>query len=180
MFDIKKIIIAALCISYLTGCTVNRAPHGWLPLRGNVDREPYGGWLYVELTTSGKERIVQGEFIGIQDTNLILLGGNGTQTVPISRDITYASLKINDDSQTEYALWTVAGIVATPFATGFYTALLWPVWLFGGFGSTIAESSSGAFVKSDPKEVWWRSITPYSRFPQGIPENVDVGSLRPK
>jgi hypothetical protein len=182
MYVIKNfypVILFSICCWLMFGCSPYRAPSGWLPERNNVAKEPYGGWLYVEFKDRGVEKNVRGEYIGIVDTTLLLLNINGIIRIP-KDNITYAALKINDDDRGLYVAWTILGILGTPFVNGFYSIFTLPLWIVGGIASSTAEGGSGSFVSYDRNPLWWRSIAPYSRFPQGIPHELDVDLLKPK
>ena len=169
------------CAALLSSCNVYHAPKGWLPEQGDVAREPFGGWLFIKYNDGGVQRTSEGEFIGFNDETLLLLDEVVLIRVPNSdRNITFASLKINDDDRGAYTLWAVAGILGTPFINGWYSIFTWPFWVVGGPIAASAEYYRGAYISEKPDMAYWRSVAPFSRFPQGIPVDLDVRTLKPK
>jgi hypothetical protein len=78
-----------------------------------------------------------------------------------------------------YTVWTLLGSLST-ITNGFYLVLTFPLWLISGGIITVNESESGLFKTEYPGEEWWRTVARYSRFPQGIPKEVDLRKLKSK
>lgn len=183
MSAIKSITVVLLSVVFsaitLSSCATNHAPSGWLPDRKNIAQEAYGGWLYVEWRGRlAEEEVTQGEFIGVYDTTCYIFDHTVLIHVPIER-ISYASLKIHNDDRGAFFAWTLLGSIAT-ISNGFYLVFTFPAWLIAGSIVTSNEANSGLFVEEYPEAGWWRTVTRYSRFPQGIPKDLDLSKLKSK
>ena len=176
MIGILSILFCALILS---SCATNHAPRGWLPDRKDVAKEIYGGWLYVEWKGSlAEEEVTQGEFIGITDEACLLLDHSVLIRIPKDH-ISYASLKIHTDDRGAFFTWTLLGALGS-ISNGFYLVFTMTSWIIGGSIITSNEANSGLFVEEFPDTGWWRIVTRYSRFPQGIPKEVDLSKLKSK
>ena len=52
-----------------------------------------------------------------------------------------------------------------------------PAWAIVGSISSNMESKAGVVYAYDPDRDWWRNLTRYARYPQGIPKEVNRDSL---
>jgi hypothetical protein len=173
------LLVIVFCALTLSSCATNHAPSGWLPDRKTISQEKYGGWLYLKWRGRlGEEEITQGEFIGIYDTTCFIFDHTILIRVPIDH-ISLASLKIHEDDRGSLAVWTLLGTLST-ISNGFYLLITAPLWIIAGTIITSTESNSGLFTEEYPDIGWWRTVTRYSRFPQGIPKEVDLSKLKSK
>ena len=170
------LILASMVL--LSSCAAYRAPRGWLPEKKNVAQEVYGGWLYLEWTGNPKQEVTQGEFVGVNENTVFVFDHKILTRVPMDR-VSYASLKLHDDDRSSFAAWTFFGTLST-ITNGWFLVFSLPLWLFAGTAITSYESYSGSFIEKLPKDAWWGTVTRYSRFPQGIPKEVDLSTLQSK
>jgi hypothetical protein len=72
--------------------------------------------------------------------------------------------------------WTVVGILSSA-SHGYYGLISAPIWLLCGLLNTAAESKSGFLLFPGSS---WREMAKFARFPQGIPKDLDLQTLKPK
>jgi len=184
MNAIKRINARSLlCIGAVTallgGCGVTRAPDGWLPHPSDLQEKAYGGWLHVEIAKGVEVTKEEGEFIAVQDTLVYLLTAQkGPLMIPTST-ISFASVDFHEKETGKFAGWTVGGSLST-FTHGVGLIISFPVWIVVGTISTVSVSHLGSEDQDYPPPTWRASVSRYARFPQGLPESLDLQLLRPK
>lgn len=172
----KRIICVYLMFFLLAGCVSTPGPKGWLPTPKEALSDAFGAWLIVKHGTSGDTRISEGEFIAVQKFRVLILPQNGedVESIPINTiiEITLAAYR-----EYSYAgLWTLLGSLST-LSHGYFLAFSLPIWLIGGLMVASAESSSGI----EKHYVFdWQYLRKFARFPQGVPEELDLKDLKPK
>ncbi len=173
---LKLLLVAAIAI--FSGCASVQAPSGYLPGASETQWDVYGGWITVAYSDSGTINTADGEFIGFQDSVVYVL----TKSEPVSircEDVRSASFDIYSKKTWLFAGWTLLGSVSV-LSHGYYAVLSLPLWLLTGIPSTISESLDGRYAENTPTIYWWQSISKFSRFPQGIPKQVDLRELKLK
>ncbi len=144
-----------------------------------VAKDAFGGWLYLEWRGfRAEEEVTQGEFIGISDTTCLILEHTVVIRVPMDH-ISYASLRIHSNNYGAFFIWTALGAISS-ISNGPFLLITMPAWLIGGGIATSNEEKSGSFTKDYPDALWWRKAANYSRFPQGIPKEVELSKLKSK
>ena len=72
-----------------------------------------------------------------------------------------------------------AGGALSTASHGVLAGVTFPVWVLGGSLATASQSRK-PIVNYDPARSDPRSLSPYARFPQGLPDEVDRGLLTPR
>jgi hypothetical protein len=72
--------------------------------------------------------------------------------------------------------WTIAGTVST-ISNGLFLVFTAPMWIIGG---SLAGRSEIRSAQRNHPPLDWVGIAPFARFPQGMPEGVELAALRPK
>jgi hypothetical protein len=178
MFSIKRVLHKApfmFLLLTLYSCTSNYAPRNWLPSKETFPQDPYGSWLYVEIDTPDEFITYTGEFIGMEDNTVLLLYGPMVHRID-GASVKYAQLKAIADSRKGYTAWTLLGILSS-ISHGWFLAFTIPAWIIVGTVSSGVETRAGVFIEHDPGRDWWRNMSRFSRFPQGIPSEVNIDSL---
>lgn len=162
--------IAMVCAA----CASNTAPRDWLPTPTQAQTAAYGGWI--ELTyDQPEERRTDGELIAVSAESVWVLSGSQglvipTATVKTGKLTAYAAQKGG------LTTWATLGTLATISNGGFliFTA---PMWIIGG--SLAVGGESRAPERKNPP-LTWVELAPFARFPQGIPQGIEVTALQPK
>jgi hypothetical protein len=156
-------------------CVSNTAPKGWLPKPIEAQSAAYGGWI--ELTYQGEDekRRSEGELIAVSADSVWLLNDSqglvvATATIKRGKLTAYAAQK------GDLTTWVVLGTLSTLSNGGFllFTA---PMWIIGG-SITVGNETRAPERKSPP--LGWGELAPFARFPQGLPEGIELSALRPK
>ncbi len=145
---------------------------GYLPEAEQIGENQYGSYITVNRIN---DSVVKGELIAIDSTRLIVL----VNTDSIKRAETLQTKEISSFTL-RYAKpkkygWTIPVYTLATLFHGFFLALSAPVNLI----VTISVTSSGiqAFQYSE-KEMTYEKLKMFARFPQGIPPEIDITSLK--
>lgn len=172
----KWIICIYLAVFLMAGCVSTPGPKGWLPTPKQALSDAFGAWMIVEHGTLGRTKIAEGEFIAVQKLRVYILPqyGEDIESIPINT-INKVTLAVYREHS--YAgLWTLLGSLST-ISHGYFLVASFPIWLLGGALNTAAESSSGI---EELIVFNWQDLSKYARFPQGIPNGLDLEALKPK
>jgi hypothetical protein len=168
-------LVPAFCAVVVMACSPASAPRGYLPSSRGSAYDTYGGWIHVQ-TGGYARRSVNGELIAIEADSMYVLTASEFEILLI-QDIETATL-VGYDSDAGYMVgWTVAGMLST-LSHGYILVFSAPVWLLGGLAAATTESS--ATQRVFPKDATLESLARYSRFPQGLPDGVDLSMLKRK
>jgi hypothetical protein len=159
-----------LLLLTVAACASNPAPRGALPSEENVDRSPYGGWIYVERNA---RQAVQGELLSARDDSVVVLTEDGAQTVA-REAIQYAEVGVFEAQMAGLTTWTVVGTLST-ISNGLFLIFTAPMWIIGG-GFSLARVSKQPIYKWNENEPL-SSLARFARFPGGMPDNVDRTTL---
>lgn len=160
---------------HVVGCATTTAPRGWLPSPSVVQHEGFGGWISVEYTTGDLKSKADGELIAINSNQLFILTTQELVSIP-TNSITRMKLTAYNAQSGRVAGWTILGTLST-LSHGAYLILSAPTWLIGGCIATSVKSHEPQ-VTHPPKSL--EEFRAYARFPQGVPEGIDMQSLRLK
>jgi hypothetical protein len=157
-------------------------PTDWLPDTDDISSQAYGGWMIVITkpdTVESKVTWLQygGEFISLDEENIFLLYDT-VYTIP-KNNVYKVALELDDKNSVEYGLWTFGGIIST-ISHGYYLVLTAPFWLLTGIPAAVGESGRDRYESENPDKDFWISIIKFSRFPQGMPDNIKLEYLKPK
>ena len=156
-------------------CAQNSAPKGWLPKPVEAQTAAYGGWIELAYQESGRKDSVDGELIAVSADSVWVLNGNQSLVVPTAA-VTAGKLTAYEAPTGSLTLWTVGGTLAT-ISNGALLLLTAPMWIIGGSIATGSESRA-AQRKTPP--LSWVELTPFARFPQGMPDGIGLNALQPK
>ncbi|HEY9167157.1 MAG TPA: hypothetical protein VIS48_13460 [Candidatus Kryptonia bacterium] len=179
MSSIKIVLLAPLCalaVLGTSGCATTRAPSGYLVEDTETQWEVYGGWITLETNGTGPQAVVKGEFIAYQDSNVYVLTETRA-TVVRCGNIQRAILELHSNETNMLGEWTLLGVLSTA-SHGLGLIFTFPTWIIVGTASASADSWADHYEQEDPTIDWWLGIKKFSRFPQGIPINVRLDSLR--
>lgn len=151
----------------ISSCTSPR----YLPSSDNIDVNQYGS--YIEIITKGTYPNIDGELIAIDSNKIIVLTESTSKcsTVP-TKDIQGFKLRY---AKPKHYGWTIPVFTLATIGHGLFLILTAPVNLI----VTISVTASGesAFKYSD-KNMTYDKLKMFARFPQGIPTNIDIASIK--
>jgi hypothetical protein len=156
------------------GCVGNSAPKSWLPKPAEAQASAYGGWIELTYVQTAEQR-ADGELIAVSADSVWLLSENEALVIPTAA--------VKAGKLTAYAAqkgglvgWTLLGALAT-ISNGAYLLLTAPMWIIGG---SLAVGSESRAPQRKISPLAWAELAPFARFPQGLPEGIDVTTLEAK
>lgn len=152
-------------------CASTSAPNNWLPEKNKIDQQAYGGWITVHKTD---KTVLRGELISVSDSGLYVMSIE--QLVFAEKDsISKAKLGKYEESN-PVAAWGLLGTLST-LSHGFGLIFSAPVWVLT---STMMASSYSHNKIIEYPENKLADFRIYSRFPQGLSNQIDLTKLKPK
>jgi hypothetical protein len=153
-------------------CTTVKAPQGSVPRRTELPAEAFGGWISVV----HDNKTYEGELIAISDDSVVLLNQNGN--IFLSKDgIINARLIMYNTDYGRFAKWTVLGSFSS-LSNGFFLIGTLPLWIIVGSSISSGEANRVNYIFYTGKG--WEEINKFARFPQGLPSDFKIETLRPR
>lgn len=170
-----RVIFMLVTLIYISGCASTTAPQGWLPSPPVAQHEGFGGWISVGYHTGDLKRTVHGELIAIHPNQVFIL--TAQELTSISIDSIYdMKLTAYNAEHGQLTGWTCLGILST-ISHGAFLILSAPTWIIGGSCVTGTRSREPQITYPTRSLEAFRA---YARFPQGLLEDIDRQSLKPK
>jgi hypothetical protein len=161
-----KIILTGLLAIIISSCTSPR----YLPSSDKIDVNQNGSYIKVVPKTTAN---IDGELIAIDSSNIVILSEttNKCMTVPLN-DVKRFILRY---AKPKHYGWTIPLGIVLPFIHGYYSVFTIPINNI----VTISVTASGknAFKYSE-KNMTYDKLKMFARFPQGIPPNIDLASIK--
>jgi hypothetical protein len=161
-----KIIIIGLITILFGSCTSPR----YLPSSDKIDVNEYGSYISITQRTASN---IDGELIAIDSSKIVVLAEETTKcvTVPIT-DVQRFKLRY---AKPKHYGWTIPVYTLATIGHGLLLIFTAPINLI----VTISVTASGesAFKYSD-KNMTYDKLKMFARFPQGIPTNIDLESIK--
>jgi hypothetical protein len=175
---VNQIILTSILLTIFAitlGCAGNTAPKGWLSSVVDAESESYGAWIEVRHSNGSINMITEGELIALDTIQIYILSETNFYEIPIS-EIIQAKLTAYKSNKGVLGMWTFLGCLSTG-SHGMLAGISLPTWILAG--SILTGTQSHQPVEKYPK-VKWNSFKKFARFPQGLPPDVDLDSLKPK
>lgn len=177
----SKIKYLIVLIFLLSGCMSAKIPKQNVPKLNKVAESVYGSWTVVFLNridTNMTQQEIEGELITCESDKLLILQKSGMLNSVGSNDIESANLYIYRDQAGLYAGLTIALYI--PSIIGALVIQQPAFLIFGlpglitGFILAAVEASNKSNMLEFPDENDLNDFKPFARFPQGMPENIDL------
>lgn len=155
-----------------------KTPRGYLPKAKEFEYEVFGGWMALIYDEKNSPRLTAtgGELIAVDNESVYLLGFDSLVIIPAD-NVERGVLVLFQKETGKYALWSSIGFISS-VSNGLFAIGTAPLWLIMGISTTVSESQADN-MRFYPQESW-AEIKKYARFPQGIPEKLDLSTLKPK
>ena len=157
------------------GCAGTSVPKAWLPTPREAQTTAFGGWIDLVYTEANERRRVAGELIAASADSVWILNQREGLVIPTAA-VDSAKLFAYAPRTDDITGWAIAGTVST-ISNGVFLLFTAPMWIIGG--SLAGRSEIRAAQRNHPP-LDWVGIAPFARFPQGMPEGVELAALRPK
>ena len=175
MFSVSVVRRLSLGVAVAcAGCAHNSAPQGWLPKPAEAQAAAYGGWIELRYKQATEQR-ADGELIAVSADSVWLLDQDQALVIP-TVSVERGKLTAYAAQKGPLALWTVLGTLST-ISNGWFLIFTAPMWIVGG--SLSVGSESRAPERKSP-QLSWEELAPYARFPQGMPEGIELSRLKAK
>ena len=162
----NKIILTGLLAIIISSCTSPR----YLPSSDKIDINQNGSYINIIPKTTAN---IDGELIAIDSNKIVVLSEatNKCMTVQIN-DVERFTLQY---AKPKHYGWTIPVYTLATIGHGALLILTAPI----NFIVTILVTASGenAFQYSD-KNMTYDKLKMFARFPQGIPPNIDLASIK--
>jgi hypothetical protein len=163
------IVSAVACMA----CAGKTTPKGWLPTPKEAQETAYGGWIELRYLENAEARGATGELIAVSTDSVWVLTNDQGLVIPTA--------SVREGKLTGYAArslrwWTLVGTLSS-VSNGAFLVFTMPAWLIGGSLANGSESRS-AERKSPPLQ--WAELAPFARFPQGLPQGLEISGLSRK
>ncbi len=168
----NRYIILLLVSSFIVisfSCRTVKAPPGAVPKRPGLETDSYGGWMIINPN--------DGELIAIDENTIYLLPNDGKILKIDKSEVIYARLIFYNTHSSEFGAWTAIGSIFT-ISHGLFALFSLPMWLISGIVITSSEAHRVNYL--DYPNTRWDIINRYSRFPQGIPPDLDFDLIKLK
>ena len=163
----------------LAGCKTNvvLAPAGTLPKRSAFTYDAYGGYITIQTTDNFS---CSGELIGLRNDSIIVLADSvfsiGSKKISKARIIVYSPNKYGAGFLLAlpnlFMLGAGCDDCSSPAGLAvFLTAI-------DAIGISIAMGTENKKVNYYDWSEGWNVVRKYSRFPYGIPQNVNLSELK--
>ena len=166
----RALPLAVLAFVPALGCAHNPAPPAWRVSVAEAASRPRGAWIELTLR-GGVPPTVAGELLAIDAKGIHVLTQGGAVTA-LPGDVTKAAIGVHRNQRSDATMWTVLGTLSTLSHGGFLVLTAPLLWGVGGGAATASESHSGV-------EESLRDARKYARFPQGLPEGLDLAAMPP-
>ena len=167
-----KFTIIVLLVIIMSSC---KTP-AYLPSSDMIDVNQNGSYIMVirkSASNTEASEFVNGELIAIDSNNLIVLSEKTTECIIVPmNDVNRFELQY---AKSKHYGWTIPVFTFASFAHGLFGIFTIPINLI----VTILVTASGenAFIYKG-KNMTYDQLKMFARFPQGIPSNVDLESIK--
>lgn len=160
---------------FFSGCANVKAPSSYLEYADSKRTDVYGSWINVIMPSAKKDSITQsGELIAVSFDSIYVM--NTTFTVLPINKINKAILINYDSDYREMSGLVALGSLAT-ISNGWFLVFTLPIWVIGG---TISTSNRSYEPILEFPEKSFSEFEHYSRFPNGLPANIDRNKIKLK
>jgi len=175
----KKLFLLVFIFSTFN-CASVKAPKNWLSEPEKISEDVYGAWITLRLedTPEGEYQFIGGEFLGYEESNVYILKLDGLSIIKVN-DIKKAIIDLYQRETNTLTGWWV-GMTLSTASHGWLLALTAPIWVISGIINSAIASHSGRYAQDFPDSGWFEKMNNFSRFPGGLPKEVDLNTLKPK
>jgi hypothetical protein len=166
----EVLIIAAIAC---TACAGKTTPKGWLPTPKEAQETAYGGWIELRYLEKSEARGAAGELIAVSTDSVWVLTNEQGLVIPTA--------SVRQGKLTGYAAqslrgWTLAGTLSS-VSNGAFLIFTMPAWLIGG---SLANGSESRAAERKSPPLQWAELAAFARFPQGLPQGLEISGLSRK
>lgn len=145
----------------------------YLPSNHEVGTNQYGSYIKVEQNDNEQNLLRKGELISIDSSNIIVFDEISKKcvTIPINK---VSKFKLKYAKSSDY-FWSIPVFSLSSFAHGLGLIFTMPANIVV---TSIVTSSGSADYQFSKKNITYNEMRMFARFPQGIPLNIPLDSIR--
>jgi hypothetical protein len=172
--NMKRLAVALLSAAAVAGCGTLHAPRGSVPEAQQAGSTAFGGWARVAYDEGGERRTREGELIAVGPDTLWLMQ-SAPLAIPVAQIV---RAEVTGFDSRPGNVIAAAGLgVLTTLSNGAFLVFTAPAWLITG---AVASSSQARLSRIEARVPNLAPLAHYARFPQGLPPDVDLTTLRPR
>lgn len=165
------VIVSSLLVS---ACAGINAPRGVVPVVDSAPHEAFGGWAAV-WETRDYAPTIEGELIALSADSIYLLR-DSTLEVRGLAGIRRVRVVGYNPRAGDLQTWTLTGALST-LSHGGWSVISMPLWLLTGLGATRGAARVSE-INFPTRQQTWKDAVRFTRFPQGMPADLDRHQLR--
>jgi hypothetical protein len=166
----KTSLMMAGLLSALFLCSCS--PAIYLSKPENIDVNRYGSYIKVVRTAGAN---IKGELIAVDSTKLVILEtlskGIVLSFVPVGE---IKRFKLRYAKPRNYG-WSIPVFAAATISHGWFAIISLPVNIM--VTSIVTATGATAFTSKN-RDISYRDLSMFARFPQGIPPGIDLSTLK--
>ncbi len=175
MSGIKRLGLLAPTLLMASACAIQHSsPDGFLPSSEKAQEDAFGAWIDVIYSDGGQHRQATGELIAVGPDSIWVKDATGGVVLPLGAQVSGRVVWYDSDPGKMVGA-VLLGMVST-ISNGYFLIFTAPLWLIGG---SISVRIQGELPIVELPAVP-SQLSPYARFPQGMPPGVDLWALKPK
>ena len=155
-------------------CASHTAPEGFLATPDEAQTEARGAWIELHLGSGPQDRVA-GELIAVSEDSAWVLELSGDAIRVAHAGVTDGHLVAYQSQYGRVGSLAMLGTLST-VSNGGFLLLTGPMWIIGG--AVAAASQSRAPIRAIPPQAW-TELAAFARFPQGIPQDLELDALLP-
>lgn len=164
--------IEGLLILVLFGACATSGPKPIYPSFKTADQDVFGGWIEI-LPVEPKASPIAGELIGVDPDRVVVLTPSGAVQVE-KQNVKQATLTLYEPKS---LLPNVGTGMLLSISNGVWASITMPLWGLAG-GKALRDVNVAAEIEY-PRSTW-DELRKGARFPQGLPEGLDILKLSPR
>ena len=142
----------------------------YLPSSEKININEHGSLIRINSQTKS---FIEGELISIDSNNIIILSEKKNQCEIVSlKNVNRFKLRY---AKPKHYGWTIPTTIILPVIHGVYSLLTFPVNLIVSI--SVTASGENAFTYNN-KNITIDKLKMFARFPQGLPSNIDLASIK--
>ncbi len=169
-FKMKKIIFISVVSIVIVACF----PNTYLPKPNEINNFTKGMWMECQLSDRSR---IKGELLALNDMQIYIMPLSGEVQTVERQNIKSVVLNVSLTTNNPEKLRGGPFIPLLALSHGWFLIFTLPINILI-VAPTMQAQRRGAYIVEYPKSVTWEQMAKFSRFPQGVPNGIDIYSLK--
>ncbi|MEX2182668.1 MAG: hypothetical protein WD771_11550 [Gemmatimonadaceae bacterium] len=167
-----RVVLGIALALTAAGCATTQGPKRWLATGAETQTTAFGGWAELRLVSGDS---VKGELIAVSHDVLWIMRDSAV-AIYIKGDVQGGRVIGWNSAASDVITIAFFGVVST-LTHGALLIISAPIWMFVG---GMASNSQAELPVRHLTVTDWSQLGAWARFPQGLPDGLDLATLRPK